>query len=118
MTMTRAEDVASPHAPRLTAYEAGRWYAIHDRALPGGATADCRRGYWAVRENGAAIMTMQTPYIVTGDYSRLVYSRHATEAAALRAARRLARRWGWSHPGAEPQVVCDGRVLHVLDQRS
>ena len=54
-------------------------------------------------------------YHVTGDHSRMVYSRHTTEQAALRAARALARRWGWSHPGAEPQVVHDdGRVLHVV----
>ena len=56
-------------------------------------------------------MTTTYAYLVTGDHNRMVYSRHATETAARRAARRLARRWGWSHPGAEPQVVHDGRVL-------
>jgi hypothetical protein len=56
-------------------------------------------------------------YDVTGDHTRTVYSSHRTEALALRAARRLARKWGWSHPGSEPQVVHrpTGRVLHILD---
>jgi len=29
----RAEDAASPHDPRLTAFEAGRWYALHGRTF-------------------------------------------------------------------------------------
>lgn len=41
-------------------------------------------------------------YRVTGDFNRLVYSRHASAAAAVRAAKKLARRWGWSHSGSEP----------------
>jgi len=44
-------------------------------------------------------------YAVTGDHSRMVYSRHRTEAAALAAAQGLARKWGYSHPGSEPRVV-------------
>jgi hypothetical protein len=48
MTMTiNAEDARTPHDPRLTAYEAGRWYAIHGQTLPAGASRDCQRGYWA-----------------------------------------------------------------------
>ena len=42
-----AEQVTSPHHPLLNAFEAGRWYALHGRELPGGATPDCWRGYWA-----------------------------------------------------------------------
>ena len=41
-----AEQVKSPHSPLLTAYEAGRWYALHDQQLPAGATLECRRGYF------------------------------------------------------------------------
>ncbi|HEY3220315.1 MAG TPA: hypothetical protein VGJ80_06265 [Gemmatimonadales bacterium] len=47
------------------------------------------------------------PYRVTGDHMRLVYSHHRTLAAALRACRALTRKWGWSHPGAEPLVEQD-----------
>jgi uncharacterized membrane protein len=58
------------------------------------------------------------PWAVTGDHpqvhrgawdtpTRMVYSRHASRDLALRAARRLARRWGWVHPGAEPAVQHD-----------
>lgn len=57
------------------------------------------------------------PYRVTGDFSRLVYSRHSTEAAAVAAARRLARNWGWSHPGSEPVVqrlTADGWVCVLV----
>lgn len=43
-------------------------------------------------------------YRVTGDFSRMVYSRHHTEDAALKAAAALSRKWGWSHPGSEPRV--------------
>jgi hypothetical protein len=50
-------------------------------------------------------MTTPYRYAVTGDFSRLVYSRHRTRAAADRACRALAARWGWSHPGSEPRVV-------------
>lgn len=46
-------------------------------------------------------------YAVTGDFSRLVYSRHRTRAAAERARAKLARKWGWSHPGSEPRVVVE-----------
>ena len=49
-------------------------------------------------------------YAVTGDHSRLVYSRHACLLSAQAAARRLNRAWGVSHPGAEPRVV----LLHDL----
>ena len=45
------------------------------------------------------------PWGVTGDFARLVYSRHSTRALAERAAKRLARKWGESHPGSEPRVV-------------
>ena len=44
-------------------------------------------------------------YAVTGDFSRMIYSRHRTLVAASRAARALSKMWGWSHPGSEPQVV-------------
>jgi hypothetical protein len=43
-------------------------------------------------------------YRVTGDNSRMTYSRHRTLDAALRSARNLAQKWGWSHPGAEPRA--------------
>jgi len=41
----RAEGARTPHDPRLTAYEAGRWYALNGRTRPAGATAACREGY-------------------------------------------------------------------------
>ena len=41
-------------------------------------------------------------YRVTGDHARMVYSTHKTAEAAIRAAKALAKRWGWSHPGSEP----------------
>lgn len=47
MITLRAEDASTPHDPRLTAYEAGRWYALHDRTLPAGASPDCQRGFHA-----------------------------------------------------------------------
>jgi hypothetical protein len=47
-TTITAETARTPHDPRLTAYEAGRWYALHDRVLPAGAAVDARRGYWSV----------------------------------------------------------------------
>jgi hypothetical protein len=50
-------------------------------------------------------MTTTTRYAVTGDHSRLVYSRHVSRSSAERACRALARKWGWSHPGSEPRVV-------------
>jgi hypothetical protein len=43
-------------------------------------------------------------YRVTGGHSRMTYSRHRTLDAALRSARDLAQKWGWSPPGAEPRV--------------
>jgi hypothetical protein len=43
-----AEDATSPEDPRLTAYEAGRWYALNGRPLPGGASRDCAAGYYSV----------------------------------------------------------------------
>jgi hypothetical protein len=52
-------------------------------------------------------------YRVTGDFMRLVYSRHETEDAAMRAARVLSRKWGVSHLGSEPRVerlAADGWV--------
>lgn len=54
-------------------------------------------------------------YAVTGDHSRLVYSRHCTEAAARRAARSLARKWGASHPGSEPRIVEICRPADLAD---
>lgn len=48
--------------------------------------------------------TNAKPYVVTGDHTRMVYSRHSTYAAACRACAALARKWGWSHPGSEPLV--------------
>ena len=44
-------------------------------------------------------------WCVTGDFRRLVYSRHKTKLLAEAALLRLSRRWGWSHPGSEPRVV-------------
>lgn len=44
---TKAEEATSPHDPRLTAYESGRWYALNGRTLPAGATQECRDGYWS-----------------------------------------------------------------------
>jgi len=41
---------------------------------------------------------------VIADTTTTVYSQHRTEDAAIRAAKALARKWGWSHPGTEPQV--------------
>lgn len=45
---------------------------------------------------------MNDQYRVTGDFNRLVYSTHRTAEAARSAAKALARKWGWSHPGSEP----------------
>jgi hypothetical protein len=47
-------------------------------------------------------MTMS--YRVTGDFLRVTYSQHDTEASAQRAAVSLRKKWGWSHPGSEPIV--------------
>lgn len=47
-------------------------------------------------------------FAVTGDFSRMVYSRHRTEAAAKRACAALAAKWGPSHPGSEPRVIVVG----------
>lgn len=49
--MTTAEDTTTPHDPRLTAYEAGRWYALHGCPCPAGATRECARGYYAALED-------------------------------------------------------------------
>ncbi len=49
--------------------------------------------------------TSKYKYAVTGDFDRMVYSRHATRAAAERACRALAAKWGHSHPGSEPAVI-------------
>lgn len=48
--LVRAEHVTTPDDPRLTAYEAGRWYALNGRPLPGGATRDAARGYGSEAE--------------------------------------------------------------------
>jgi hypothetical protein len=48
--------------------------------------------------------TMNANYRVTGDFLRLTYSQHRSKAAAWRAAKALASKWGWSHPGSEPRV--------------
>lgn len=47
---------------------------------------------------------MTYPYRVTGDSVHIVYSQHRSLARAERAAKRLARKWGWSHPGTGPVV--------------
>lgn len=44
----KAEDARSPHDPRLSAYEAGRWYALNGRAYPAGASRECIDGYYDV----------------------------------------------------------------------
>ena len=44
-------------------------------------------------------------YAVTGDFQRMIYSRHHTRLAAERACRALAAKWGPSHPGSEPRVI-------------
>jgi hypothetical protein len=43
-------------------------------------------------------------YRVTGDFMRMVYSRHTSLEAAKKAARALSSRWGVSHAGSEPAV--------------
>lgn len=43
-------------------------------------------------------------YRVVADSMAMTYSSHATEQAAIKAAKALARKWGWSHPGTEPRV--------------
>jgi hypothetical protein len=48
----------------------------------------------------------EKPYRVTGDHKRMVYSRHDSPEAAIRAAHALAAKWGWSHPGSEPIAEC------------
>jgi hypothetical protein len=48
--------------------------------------------------------TLEANYRVTGDFSRMVYSQHRSEAAAWRGAKALVRKWGVSHPGSEPRV--------------
>lgn len=50
-------------------------------------------------------MSNQFSFAVTGDFDRMVYSRHKTRAAAERACRGLAAKWGHSHPGSEPRVI-------------
>jgi len=55
--------------------------------------------------NEARTVETRHRYAVVGDFSRAIYSRHRTRAAAERACRSLARRWGWSHPGSEPAIV-------------
>lgn len=47
---------------------------------------------------------MKDEYRVTGDFSRMVYSTHATIEAARRYAKMLAKKWGVSHVGSEPSV--------------
>jgi hypothetical protein len=44
------------------------------------------------------------PYRVTGDFTRMVYSRHMSLTAAKEAARILSSKWGASHAGSEPAV--------------
>jgi hypothetical protein len=48
-------------------------------------------------------------WAVTGDFSRMVYSRHRTQGAAEKSCAALAAKWrreyGWIHPGSEPAVV-------------
>ncbi len=41
---------------------------------------------------------------VITENTQAVYSRHRTETAAVRAAKALAKKWEWSHPGTEPVV--------------
>ncbi len=43
-------------------------------------------------------------YRVIADTTATEYSTHRTECAAIRAAKALAHKWGWSHPGTEPRV--------------
>lgn len=54
----KAEHARTPDDPRLTAYEAGRWYALEGRQLPAGATMDTRRGYWDEIEETTAPIDM------------------------------------------------------------
>lgn len=44
-------------------------------------------------------------YAVTGDFDRMIYSRHMTKNLAENAAKKLAKKWGKSHPGSEPRVI-------------
>ncbi len=49
---------------------------------------------------------MQHPYRVTGDFSRLVYSKHRRADAAVKQAKKLTAKWerehGVNHSGSEP----------------
>lgn len=49
-------------------------------------------------------MADKKAYRVTGDFIRMVYLSHKTIGAARKAAKALAKKWGWSHPGSEPQI--------------
>lgn len=64
-------------------------------------------------------MTNDMKYAVTGDFSRLVYSRHSSLGAAQKARQKLARKWGYSHPGSEPRVVLipegSSTATHIVD---
>lgn len=54
---------------------------------------------------------MTKNFVVTGDFSRMIYSRHCTRAAAEKACKALAKKWGYSHLGSEPRVVEVGAIM-------
>ena len=60
-------------------------------------------------EEAAAVRCRTYLWAVTGDFSRMVYSRHITQGAAEKSCAALAAKWrreyGWIHPGSEPAVV-------------
>jgi hypothetical protein len=51
-----------------------------------------------------AEQTEMNKFRVVGDFTRMVYSEHKTASAATNAAKKLAKKWGWSHPGSEPEA--------------
>lgn len=70
--------------------------------LGGKATSETKAA--AVRENGKKGGRPVKPYRVTGDVMRMTYSKHDSQGLATKAAKALAAKWGWSHPGSEPAV--------------
>lgn len=75
-----------------------------------GVSKQTRKGT-RVRFVGSSVGSTHRTYLwaVTGDFSRMVYSRHITQGAAEKSCAALAAKWrreyGWIHPGSEPAVV-------------
>jgi hypothetical protein len=53
---------------------------------------------------GRRSVPSKVKFEVRGDFARVLYSTHSTRKAAERAARALAKKWGYSHIGSEPVV--------------